>query len=249
MLAVITGASSGIGRDMARDLAKRGYDLILVARRKERLEELKKELSTSVEVISLDLSSKENCILLYEQLKERKIDFFINNAGFGHCGNFHEMEIEKMTQMIDINITGLTVLFRLFLNKMIEENHGYIMNVASAASFTMGPLMAEYYATKSYVYKLTLGVYEELRRLHSKVKVSVLCPGPVKTEFDEVADVRFQMKSQSSAFVAQFAIKKALKGKLILIPSKKIALGKLATRFVSDKFLARIGYNFQKRKI
>lgn len=249
MLALITGASSGIGRDMARVLSQKGYDLILVARRKDRLEELQKELQTKVEIIALDLSKKENCIQLFEQTKDQPIDFVILNAGFGHCGYFHEMEMEQLTNMIQVNVEGLTVLFRLYLHLMKERNHGYIMNVASAAAFTTGPLMAEYYATKAYVYQLTLAVYEELRRMKSKVRVSVLCPGPVKTEFDEVADVRFQMKSQTSEFVARFAIQKALKGKLILIPSKKIAIGKFFTRFVSEKTLAKIGYSFQKKKI
>ena len=136
MLALITGASSGIGRDMARVLSKKGYDLILVARRKDRLEELQKELQTKVEIITLDLSKKENCIQLFEQTKDQLIDFVILNAGFGHCGNFHEMEMDKLTNMIQVNVESLTVLFRLYLNLMIERNHGYIMNVASAGHNT-----------------------------------------------------------------------------------------------------------------
>ena len=248
MKALITGASSGIGRDIAIELANKGYDLILVARREDKLLELKNSLNVDVQVISLDLSKKENCYYLFKQTIEQDIDVLVNNAGFGYFGEFSEMDLTRLENMIDLNVTSLTILLRLYLNEFIKKNKGYILNVASAAAFTFGPLMSEYYATKTYVYKLVLSVNEELRRNKSKVKVSVLCPGPVKTEFDKDANVDFSASAQSSKYVASYAVKKMLKGKLVIIPSKKIALGKFFTRFVSERMLSRIGYSFQKKK-
>ena len=234
---------------MARELAKKGYDLILVARREERLIELKNELNAiSVEIISMDLSKIENCKKLFEMTKNQEIDVLINNAGFGWFGEFIEMREEKILTMIDLNIRSLTLLCNLYGQYFFKRNHGIILNVASAAAFSIGPLMSEYYATKAYVYKLSIAMNQEFIKQKSKVQVSVLCPGPVLTEFNEVADVKFNLKSQTSEFVARYAIKKMLKKKIIIIPDKMIAIGKFMSRFVSDKTLAKIGYHFQKKK-
>ena len=146
MKALITGASSGIGRDMARELSKRGYDLILVARDLERLNEVKEELKTNVEVVAMDISKVENCKKLYEEYKG--IDILINNAGFGDCGYFTKTKLEKEISMIETNIVAYHVLTKLYLQDMKEKNSGKILNVASIAGFMPGPLMATYYATK-----------------------------------------------------------------------------------------------------
>lgn len=249
MKALITGASAGIGRDMARELAARGYELILVARREDRLLELKEELqSVHVEIISLDLTVLENCKKLFSMTWQSDIDLLINNAGFGWFGQFTDMPEEKITSMIDLNISSLTMLCRLYGESFAKKNRGTILNVSSAAAFGIGPLMSEYYATKAYVYKLSLALNQEFIRRKKKVQVSVLCPGPVSTEFNAVAEVKFNLKSQTSEAVAKYAIKKVLSGKIIIIPSKMISLGKFASRFVSDRMLSRIGYHFQKRK-
>lgn len=249
MKALITGASSGIGRDMARVLASKGYDLILVARHEEKLLELKKEFSqVNVKVITADLSSVAECQQLYLETKNDDIDVLINNAGFGLFGAFDKTDLNVEQEMISTNIMAVTTLMKLYLQSFQEKNSGHILNVASAAAFMTGPLMAVYYATKSYVYKLSLATYEELRRQKSHVHISVLCPGPIKTGFQKRADVRFTLKAQSSEKVAAIAIKMMLKGKLIIIPSKLIAFGKFLSRFTSEKALARIGYSFQKRK-
>ena len=248
MKALITGASSGIGRDMAINLANRGIDLILVARRKDRLEELKRSLNVNVEIISLDISIKENCYSLYEQVKDKNIDILINNAGFGIFGKFDETDLEKEINMIDLNITALHILTKLFLKDFKKRNSGYILNVASSAAFAAGPLLSSYYATKNYVYRLTEAIYEELRRDKSSVYIGTLCPGPVDTEFNDVAKVKFGVKSLSSKYVADYAIKNMFKRKLIIIPGLTMKVTKVLQKIMPEKLILRICYKIQKKK-
>ena len=206
MKALITGASSGIGRDMAKILSEKGYDLILVARRAERLEALKKELKTNVDVIPLDISKEDACISLHEQVKNQKIDILINNAGFGVFGAFDEADLQQEMQMIDTNVKAVHILTKLFLKDFKERDSGYILNVASSAAFVPGPLFSSYYASKAYVLWLTQAIYEELHKAGSHVHISALCPGPVQTEFDTTAKVTFSLKGLDSRFVAAYAI-------------------------------------------
>ena len=213
MRALVTGASSGIGRDMARYLSKLGYDLIIVAQREERLIELKEELKTNVQVISMDLSIKENCINLYKSIKNQEIDLLINNAGFGEFGTFNETDLEKEIKLINTNITAVHILTKLFLKDMKKVNKGRILNVASVAGFAPGPLMAAYYSSKAYVLRLSQAIYTELKKDKSNVHISVLCPGPIATEFNDVAGVKFTLKPLSSEYVAKYAIDKTLKNK------------------------------------
>ena len=203
MKALITGASSGIGRDMARVLSDKGYDLILVARRKTKLEKLQKELKTNVEIIPMDISSTYNCMSLYNQVKKEDIDIVINNAGFGVFGEFANTNIDKELDMIDINIKTVHLLTKLFLKDFKSKDKGYILNVASSAAFLPGPLMAGYYATKSYIYQLTTAISQELKKDKSNVYIGVLCPGPVDTEFNKVAKVNFSVKAMNSYKVAE----------------------------------------------
>ena len=249
MKAIITGASSGIGRDFALKLDRMGYELILVARRKDRLVNLQKELKNKSEILTYDLSSTFNCMKLFDKVKKEKIDVLINNAGFGVFGKFDETNIDKELDMIDTNVKAVHVLTKLFLKKFKEENHGYILNVASSAAFQPGPLMASYYASKSYVYNLTCAIYEELRRDKSNVHVSVLCPGPVDTEFNDVAGVRFGVKPLTSDYVASYAIKQMFKNKLIIIPGFGIKMTKFFGRLVPTKFIIKLIYNIQKKKV
>ena len=172
MRALITGASSGIGRDMARYLASKNIDLILVARRKERLEDLKKECNVSVEIVELDLLKKENLYKLFKKYQNKKIDILINNAGFGLFGDFLETDLERELEMIDLNVVAYHVLTKLFLQKMNKEGGGYILNVCSSAGFLAGPRLATYYATKNYITKLTMAIHEELRHKNSTMKIS-----------------------------------------------------------------------------
>ena len=248
MKALITGASSGIGRDMARVLSEMGYDLILVARRKDRLEQLKSEFSTNVEIICLDVSSTENCFKIYETVKEQDIDILINNAGFGIFGKFTDISLEKELNMLDVNIKAVDILTKLFLKDFKAKNKGYILNVASSAAFLPGPLLSSYYATKAYVLRLTEAIYEELRREKSKVYIGALCPGPVNTEFNNVADVKFALKGLTSEYVAKYAIKKMFKRKMVIVPGFIMKCARFAAKLAPEKLLLKIAYNQQKKK-
>lgn len=248
MKALITGASSGIGYNMAKYLNSMGYSLILVARDKEKLQKIQKELSGEVKIVVADLSNESKLKELYVLCKNDNIDILINNAGFGLFGEFTETDLNKELEMIDVNIKAVHILTKLFLKDMKKRNKGYILNVSSAASFQAGPLMATYYATKSYVTKLTLAIYEELRRDKSNVHISCLCPGPVNTNFNNVANVQFSMKSLSSEYVARYAIDKMFQNKLIIIPGIKMKFTIFFNRLVSNKLAIKIVYKFQKKK-
>ena len=248
MLALITGASSGMGRDMARILSKRGYDLILVARRRERLLELKKELDTNVTVISMDLSIVQNNYKLYEKVKNKNIDILINNAGFGLFGEFVKTEIETELKMIDLNVVAYHILTKLFLQDFVRKDKGYILNVCSSAGFMAGPRMATYYATKNYITKLTMAINEELRVSKSQVVVSALCPGPVATEFNKVAHGTFAIREASSYEVAKYAIDKLMKKKMIIVPTLLMKLTLFFNRFVPYRLALYIAYKIQMRK-
>ncbi|CDD36436.1 putative uncharacterized protein [Clostridium sp. CAG:356] len=247
MRALITGASSGIGRDIAKELSQKGYDLILVARNLEKLNEVKEKLETNIETVSMDISNPENCKQLYEKYKD--IDILVNNAGFGDCGYFDKTNLEKELQMINTNIVAYHVLTKLYLKDMKAKNSGKILNVASIAGFMPGPLMATYYSTKAYVVRLSEAIREELKKESSKVQISILCPGPVDTNFNKVADVQFALKGLSSEYVAKYTTDKLFKGKFYIVPGWKIKLAKFGAKIAPNALVAKICYNMQKRKI
>ena len=248
MQALITGASSGIGRDMARYLSYLNYDLILVARDKDNLLKLKEELNTDVLVIPMDLSIISNVYKLYDMVDSNNIDILINNAGFGLFGKFNESDTNRELSMIDLNIKSLHLLTKLFLKDFVKKDSGYILNVASSAAFQPGPLMATYYSTKSYVYSLTLALYEELKKSNSKVHISCLCPGPVNTNFNNVANCKFKVRALSSEYVARYAINKMFKNKLLIIPGFNIKLIYLFGKFIPLKLKLKLAYKVQVRK-
>lgn len=247
MKALITGASSGMGRDMAKILSQKGYDLILVARDEKKLEEVKKQLKTETKIVVMDISKEENCKKIYEENKD--IDILINNAGFGDCGHFEETSLDKDIQMIHTNIIAYHILTKLYLKEMIKKDSGKILNVASIAGFMPGLLMTTYYSTKNYVVRFSESIREELRRKKSKVQISILCPGPVDTNFNKVADVEFALKGLSSEYVAKYAINKFFKGKFYIVPGWKIKLARIGAKLAPASFVAKISYNMQKRKI
>lgn len=249
MKALITGASSGIGKEMAIYLSNLGHELILVAKDKEKLEELQKSLKTKTKVVVVDLSDEKKVKDLYLLVKNDDIDILINNAGFGLFGDYKEVDIKTELNMIDVNIKAVHLLTRLFLKDMVKKNNGYILNVASSAGLLKGgPLMSTYYATKSYVVNFTRAIYEELRRNKSNVKISLLCPGPVDTNFNKVANVEFNLKSLSAEYVAKYAIDEMFKNKLMIIPGRSTKIGVFFSRFLPEKLLLKITYNIQRKK-
>ena len=247
MKALITGASSGMGRDMALYLSSLGYDLVIVARRENLLKELAKEINTKVEIEPLDISVEENCHKLYEKYPD--IDFLVNNAGFGKYGIFTDINLYDEVNMINTNIVGLHVLTKLYVKEMKKRNKGYILNVASIAGLMPGgPLMTTYYATKSYVVSLTRGLAEELKMENSNVKVCALCPGPVNTEFNKVAKVQFSINGRESSFVAKYAIDNCLKGKRIIMPGWEIKMASFGAKLAPANITMKVVAKQQEKK-
>ena len=249
MNVLITGASSGIGRDMARVCASRGYNLILVARQEKELQQLKKELDqkSKVEILTIDLSILDNCKELHQ--KVQNVDILINNAGFGDCGSFTKTSLNKEINMINTNIIAYHTLMKLYLIDMKRKGSGKILNVASIAGFIPGPLMSTYYATKSYIVSISESIREELKKEKSKVQISILCPGPVDTNFNQVANVKFHMREANSMSVAKYAIKKLEQGKFYIIPGMDVKLAKVRAKFIPTNIMSKITYKIQKRKL
>ncbi|MBR4617768.1 MAG: SDR family oxidoreductase [Bacilli bacterium] len=250
MKALITGASSGIGMEIAKILAKQKCELILVARSREKLENLQRTLPTKSTIIVMDLSNEQKVKELYVVTRNEKVDILVNNAGFGACGDFETVPIAKELEMIDTNIKCLHILTKSFLRDMLDRNSGYILNISSSASFMPGgPLMATYYASKSYVTSLTNSIWYELKKRNSNVSISCLCPGPVDTNFNKVANVEFSAKPMQASVVAQYAVDNMFKKKRIIIPGFKMKMVNFFSRFISDKSLLKMTYNVQKKKI
>lgn len=248
MKALITGASSGIGREIARLLAERGYELILCARREDRLRTLAAELPTMCHIIIADVSDEKECRLLYEAARGDDLEVVVNNAGFGLFGPFTATNLEEELRMIDTNIRAVHILTKLAVQDFQKRGRGYVLNVASSAGFLPGPLMATYYATKNYVLRLTQAIREELRRAGSKVQVCALCPGPVDTEFNKVAGVRFALGGLTAQRVARTAVDGLFAGKGVVVPGVAMKAMTVARHFAPDSLLARVTYHFQHKK-
>ena len=235
---------------MARILNNLNYDIIITARNEESLKELKKELNeknnNKVDIYLADLSKEEECLKLYNEVKEKyqNIDLLINNAGFGLCGKMINTDLETEMKMIDTNIKAVHILTKMFLKDMVQRDSGRILNVASVAAF-----MATYYASKNYVLRFSQAIKEELKKDKSNVKISVLCPGPVNTNFNKVANVKFALKSLSSEYVAKYAINKTLKGKFLIIPGWKIKIARFLSKISPDTISTKICYHMQSKKI
>lgn len=250
MKILITGGSSGIGKDMAKILAKKENEIIIVARDENKLNETKKELEktgVNITCIVSDLSKEENCIEIHK--KVQNVDILINNAGFGDCGNFEKTNLEKEINLIKTNVIAYHILTKLYLIDMKKKNSGKILNVASIAGFMPGPLMATYYATKSYVVRLSEAIREELKKEKSKVQISILCPGPVATNFNKVANVKFKIREAKSIDVAKYAIKNLEKGKFYIIPGIDVKLARMGAKIFPTKLVGKVAYMVQKRKL
>jgi short-subunit dehydrogenase len=255
--ALITGASSGIGLELARIFAGEGFDLVLSARREERLmnlkQELEKEHSIHVHIFAADLSKPDAPDALFQfcENQDLQIEILINNAGIGDYGFFSEAEWSKTSSMIDLNVKSLTHLTHLFLPGMIERKAGKIMNVASTASFQPGPLMSVYYATKHYVLAFSEAIANEVAEYG--ITITALCPGPTQSEFQETANMeksklmdRFPMPS--SAEVAQYGFKALQNGKRVAIYGTANQFMTYIIKFFPRSWVTAIVRKIQERK-
>jgi short-subunit dehydrogenase len=248
-VALITGASAGLGVEFARQLSKRGHRLVLAARRKDRLEELAKELGNA-RAAAIDLSKKDAAAKLLADVEAsgETVDLLINNAGFGLIGRFAELGAKRQRQMIDLNIGTLTDLCRAVAPAMIERGSGRILNVASTAAFQPGPKMAVYFATKAFVLSFTEALHEELKP-HG-IKVSCLCPGPTRTEFGEVAGFGgnglFDRVAMGAPAVVTAGLSGLSRNRAVVVPgiiNKTVAAsGRFAPRAVVRKIAGAIKY-------
>lgn len=248
MKALITGGSSGIGKAIAKELYRQGHEIILVAKDIKNLEVAKKEIGNDVTIISLDISNMDNCKKLYKDIKNENIDILINSAGFGLHGNFVTEDVDKQLNMIDLNIKSTQILTRLFLSDFVKKNSGYILNIASTAAFSPGPLMASYFASKAYILRLTEAISEEIRQQKSDVYIGCLCPGPVDTNFNDKLGVKFS-KAQNSDELAKYAVKKMFQKKMVIIPTINHKINSFFNKFVPTKILLKANYNVQIKKI
>ena len=235
---------------MYRRFASKKYDLVLVGRNVERLDKLKMELeekyNVNVKTVAMDLAIKENCTKLYEENKG--IDLLVNNAGFGVFGEFTNTDLQKELNLIQTNIVAVHILTKLYLQDMVKKDEGRILNVSSIAGNMPGPLMCAYYASKAYVLRLSEGIREELNKRKSKVKISVLQPGPVNTNFNNVAGVQFNLRSKTSEYVAKYAVEKFLKGKFNIVPGFMIKCAKFFSKMTPNFIVAKVCYHMQERK-
>lgn len=251
---IITGASCGIGYELAGLFARDNKNLIIVARNEAKLEEIKmdfeKKYDISVIPLALDLTIENDVDYLYEYVEKSNIivDNLINNAGVGTFGEFTKVETDKDLDMIMLNVYALTKLMKLFLPDMVKRNRGGILNVASTAAFGVGPIMSVYYATKSYVLSLTESIREEL--LGTNVKISALCPGPVETEFQKRAGVKkagiakgYMMNAED---VARYGYREYHKGKAVIIPGIKNKVLVNSFRFIPRNIIGKISYKLNK---
>jgi short-subunit dehydrogenase len=242
-VALVTGASAGLGVEFARQLSARGHRLVLVARRKDRLDALAAELGDA-RAVALDLAKPGAAAALLEDVAAagETVDLLVNNAGFGIHGRFARADPARLREMIDLNCGALTELCRAVLPDMIERRSGAILNVASTAAFQPGPGMAAYFATKAFVLSLTEAIHEEVK--NKGVRVSALCPGPTRTEFGEVAGFKgngaFDRLSMDAASVVAAGLKGLDRNKAVVITGRLNKLGAFGTRLVPRAVTRRI---------
>jgi short-subunit dehydrogenase len=256
-VALVTGASAGIGRELARRFAAGGHDLVLTARRADELRALADELSAehgvAVRAVPADLSDPVAPRTLFDEVAAAglAVDVLVNNAGFGMYGPFAEADPDRLLAMVQVNVAALTHLTRLFLPGMVARGRGRVLNVASTAAFQPGPLMAAYYASKAYVLSLSEALAFELRG--AGVTVTCLCPGPTRTEFAAAAVVGGSRLFDSpyvmdAAPVAEAGYRAAMRGRRVVVPGLLNRLGAFATRFVPRPLLMRVVHRIQDRR-
>lgn len=244
MLAIITGASSGLGCAFARELDAMGYDTVLCARRKTRLSALQAEMKNTCHIFCADLADPKSCTALFEAFPQA--DILINNAGLGKFGGMQETCLTDDLSVLNVNITALTILTKLYFQAFLQQKHGYILNVASAAAFMPGPYFALYYASKAFVLRLTQSVAREAKG--TGVTVSAFCPGSVETDFNTVAGTSSSSKPISAEKAVRYALKKMFRKKIIIIPTLKIRIARIAAKILPENILAEFSYIIQRRR-
>ncbi|MBI2759932.1 MAG: SDR family oxidoreductase [Chloroflexi bacterium] len=253
--ALITGASSGIGLELAREFARHRHDVVLVARNQAALtvlaEDLRQKTGVAATVLPFDLSDPKAPAALFDALSRQGVivDWLVNNAGFATYGLFTEPDTARDLEMVQVNVVALTHLAKLFAPRMKARGRGGILNVASTAAFQPGPLMAVYYATKAYVLSFSEALANELRG--TGVTVTALCPGPARTGFQEQAKMEDSRlvagEIMDARTVARAGYAGLMKGKTLVIPGRRNQLGALATRFVPRSMAARLVRRLQER--
>jgi uncharacterized protein len=242
-VALVTGASAGLGVEFARQLSKRGHSLVLAARRKERLDKLAREIGKA-RALAIDLSEKDAAGRLMADLEANGeiVDLLVNNAGFGLIGPFAALDARRERQMVDLNVGTLTDLCRAVAPAMIQRRAGGIINVASTAAFQPGPRMAVYFATKAFVLSLSEALHEELK-LHG-VKVSCLCPGPTRTEFGDVAGFGgnglFDKVAMNAAEVVEAGLKGFDANRAVVVTGWINKVGAASTRFAPRSVVRKV---------
>jgi short-subunit dehydrogenase len=240
---LITGASAGLGVEFARQCVARGQEVVLVARRLDRLNQLAAEVGNA-QVVAADLSKPDAPVRLFAELASRGLwaKVLINNAGFGLRGRFDALPLDRQLEMIDLNIRALTSLSFLAVEEMAEHGGGAILNVASTAAFQPGPKMAVYFATKAFVLSFTEALHEEWK--DRGIKISALCPGPTRTEFGEVAGIEtlgsFDRLSMEAAPVVRAGLDGLERNQAVVIPGTTNKLGAWSTRFAPRSVVRRI---------
>ncbi len=247
---LITGASSGIGREFVRRYAERNYRIIMCCRSRDKMEKLAEELNIDHRIITADLTSEEECHRLLQELEDEKIDVFINNAGFGLAGSFLETDLQREIDMVRINDIAMHILFKEILKRMQKADEGTILNVASSAGFFPGgPYMATYYASKAYILSLTRAVHRELKEKKSNVRVYALCPGPVDTNFNRNANVIFALKGISAEKCVDECLKMMEGHNPVIIPGLAMKAVYHLRKLVPDSLLTMMVGHQQKKKI
>jgi short-subunit dehydrogenase len=248
---LITGASSGIGYELAKVFAEKGYNIVLVARRENILNEMAEKIlkcyGVKTKVIQKDLTKINAAKEVFNEVKKSNIniDILVNNAGIGSCGFFHEIELKKHIDTININITALTELTRLFVKDMIERKQGKILNVASTGAYQPGPIIAVYYATKAYVLSFSEAICNELK--HYNITVTALCPGTTSTEFSKNAGKCDLKNAMNPRKVAEIAYDGLMKGKKVVVPGILnkflVFLSKITPRSILANIVKKIQSN------
>lgn len=240
---LITGASAGLGAEFARQCARRGEELVLVARRRDRLEALAAEIGGKAHVVTADLTGPDAPERLVREVEAQdlRIETLINNAGFGLAGRFAQLPLARQLEMADLNMRALTALTHLVLPGMVERRRGAILNVASTAAFQAGPGFAVYFATKAYVLSFTEALHQELKR--QGIKVSALCPGPTRTEFGSVAGVTsasFDRFAADAPSVVATGLKGLDRNKAVVVPGLTNKLTAHSGRVIPRAVMRRI---------